>query len=53
MSMPADPFNNNGMDLTEFAANIRNMYTSLAAAGFSDADALEITIRFLISMVKK
>ena len=52
MSMPPDPFNSNN-DLTEFAANIRNMYTSLVGAGFTDVEALEITIRFLVSMVKK
>lgn len=43
-NMPPDPFSG-GADLTPFATNCRNMYTSLLAAGFKEAEALEITIR--------
>jgi hypothetical protein len=52
-NMPPDPFSSDSPDLTQFAANFRNMFTSLVAAGFKDIEALEITIRLNCAMVLK
>lgn len=51
--MPPDPFSSSGPGLSVWAANIRDMYTSLLAAGFKEPEALEITVNCVRIMTEK
>jgi hypothetical protein len=52
--MPRDPFGvENSQELTVFAAGCYAMFTSLLAAGFTEVQALRVTIDLMASMMQQ
>lgn len=51
-NLPPDPFGV-GPDLTQWATNIRAMFTACVTAGFEKNEALEISIRCMQAMMTK